>query len=248
MNSLSHFHFIQSTTLKAAIRTTLLLLALLWIASCDRPDGVSIRGEVKNLHQTDVLLYGFRSDTGHLLLSPVDRGLFSALVTPDSLLPVIILLDGETEIPVFAEKGDEVHIKGDMEDPASFTVEGGMEINEALNEWRRNKGKEEDLIKKHPDHPASAWLIVHLATTAPEIDITRLKRLTELLTPRMAESPLLHDLRNELSQPGFLQEVEIPYFGRTARTILRSATGEKTDSTYTSDQLTRKLRDLLRQE
>lgn len=220
-------------------------LLLLLATACKDDPQVHLTGDIKGLQQPEILAYGFRPDTCRLLSLPQHGGDFQADFLPDSLQPFVLILDGKTEIPLFAEGGDEVRVTGDVRHPEEITVTGGSDINEDLNRYRKKKQKPEDFIRKHPDHFASAWLLINLATCTPGYDAKRLESLHKLLTPRLAQHPALQDVRNEFGRAGFQDELQIPHFGRAAHvTLPDSATGQMRDTVLTNEQLNRAIRKL----
>ncbi len=212
--------------------------------ACNKRADLWVQGEVKGMHQSEVLCYGFRPDSNELVRNiPAKQGVFTCTLMPDSVWPVLFVFEGTVEIPVFALPGDEVTITGDMKTPSSFLVEGGDNINQALNEWRQKKEKPEAFLKAYPDHPASAWIILNEALSKPTLNTEYLKKLLAEVTPRMAESNMLSALKKELERP-FSTELEIPFFSKSGRSIIRYDK-EKIDSTFTHEQLKNRINTLI---
>lgn len=227
------------------MRSLLLLFSFLGILSaCSKRTDVLITGEIKGLNQSEIWLYGFRPDSNENVKKiPVRQGSFTCTLIPDSIWPLRFVFDGVLEIPVFANRGDEITIQGDLKDPSTFSVEGGAAINQELTKWRQEKGTPEDFIKNHPDHLVSAWMILHEALSKPVMDATYLRQLFTLVTPRIAESSMLSPLKKELERQ-FSNSIEIPYFSKKARSILR-ADNEKVDSVFTHEQLKNRINTLI---
>ncbi|MFA6872399.1 MAG: hypothetical protein WCQ86_00230 [Bacteroidaceae bacterium] len=232
------------------IRTRFLYLLffglLLTTAACKRSNGVVLKGQVLGLHQEDVLIYGYSSDsTEQLLRVPAIMGQFRTEVVPDSIWPIVLVFDGTLEIPVFGSPGDKVTIQGDLRDPLSFVVNGGDDINEVLTDWRKRKGKLEDFIRTYPDSPASAWLILQEAYKVQYINQLHFRKLLALLTPRISQADFLKPLSDAVNRP-YSKSLDLPFFGKAARVILRTGIDEeKLDSTFTYEQLTNRLGDAL---
>lgn len=217
---------------------------LLALSACKKRADVLLTGEIEGLSQSEIMLYGFRPDsTESIRKVAVRQGSFACTLLPDSVWPVVLIFDGVLEVPVFANRGDEVTIKGDVKNPSAFLVEGGEEINRELNAWRQGKETSENFIKKYPDHPASAWMILSEALSKPTMETAHLKQLLSLVTPRIAESSMLSPLKKELERQ-FSNHLEIPYFSKGARSILR-ADNEKIDSVFTHEQLKNRINTLL---
>ena len=106
-------------------------LLLLLATACKDDPQVHLTGDIKGLQQPEILAYGFRPDTCRLLSLPQHGGDFQADFLPDSLQPFVLILDGKTEIPLFAEGGDEVRVTGDVRHPEEITVTGGRDENGA---------------------------------------------------------------------------------------------------------------------
>lgn len=115
-----------------------LFFSICILSACTKRNDTLIKGEVKGLHQSEVIFYGFRPDSNESVkIVPIEQEAFTCTLIPDSIWPVLVVLDGKLELPIFAQKGDEILIKGDVNDPSSLIVEGGNSINEELNTWRQ---------------------------------------------------------------------------------------------------------------
>ena len=232
------------------IRTRFLYLLffglLLTTAACKRSNGVILKGQVVGLHQEDVLVYGHSSDsTEQLLRVPATMGQFRVEVAPDSIWPIVLVFDGVLVIPIFGVPGDKVTVQGDLRNPQSFIVNGGDDINEALNDWRKRKGKVEDFVRANPDSPASAWLILQESYKVKNLNNVYVRKLLALLTPRISQADFLKPLTDAVNRP-YPRNLDLPFFGKAARVILRTGIDEdKLDSTFTYEQLTNRLGDAL---
>lgn len=221
-----------------------LFFSICILSACTKRNDTLIKGEVKGLHQSEVIFYGFRPDSNESVkIVPIEQEAFTCTLIPDSIWPVLVVLDGKLELPIFAQKGDEILIKGDVNDPSSLIVEGGNSINEELNTWRQKKSGPEDFIKDHPDSPASAWIILNEALSKETMDKAHLQKLLGLVTPRIAESQMLSPLKKELER-SFSKELEIPFFSKEARAILRDG-NEKIDSVFTQEKLSQRINSLI---
>ncbi len=215
------------------------------LTACNKRTDVLITGEIDGLTQSEIILHGFRPDSNeNVRRIAVRENSFAITLIPDSIWPVILVLDGVLEIPIFAARGDEIDISGNMNDPSTFTVEGGDKINQELNQWRQKKETLENFLQKHPDHPASAWLILNEAMTQETLNAVHIKQLFSMVTPRIAESNLLSPLKKEVERqvPNLL---EIPYYTKEARIILR-ADQEKLDTIFTHEALKNQIDTLLK--
>lgn len=223
----------------------LALLLPLLAAACSSDPHIHLTGEVQGLTQTEVLLFGFRPDTALFRAIPQQGGSFQTDFLAHLQYPSTLLLDGQMEIPIFAEPGDKVRIKGSLRQPEKITVEGGSKLNQELNKVRAGQMTAEDFVRKYPDHLASAWLLLNMATHSQELDVLRLERIYKLLTPRIAQLPMLKGVREEFGRHDFFHELDIPQFQRPAHVVIKQdRPGQDLDTTFTNEQLVQQLRKL----
>lgn len=242
---MNHPALFPNTTAALRRLTTLLAASLLLLlaTACKDDPQIHLTGEIKGLTQPDILFLGFRPDTCPVLPIAHQAGHFTLDFLPDPNRPPVLILDGKTEIPLFAQPGDEVRVKGDMRNPQKITVEGGEQLNQDLNQVRANTLKPEDFIQKYPDHLASAWLLRYLTAHGENPDTKRLRKMHGLLTPRLAQHELLRDVQEEFGRKDFFHELEIPHFGRPAHVLIQQPdSAHNLDTVLTNEQLNQELR------
>ena len=217
------------------------LCALVFLCqACRESNSVHLKGEVQNLTDSVIYIYGIQSDSTSLLAVRLTNGIFDTHVMPDSIFPLTLILNDTLELPIFAAIGDVVRITGDACKPSSLRVEGGDEINEALNKWRA-KSDSLDIavfITVYPDHLASVWLCLNKAQYEPDFDREKMHELTDKLTPQLREHPLFEPLHRELSYGNAPPpSLSIPYYSQQIHTRLRTASGAIIDTTLTGREL-----------
>ncbi len=219
-------------------------LLLLLPTACEDDQHIRLSGQITGLEENGILFLGFRPDTCHVLPIPHDEGRFRLDFLPDPQQPSVLILDGKTEIPLFAQAGEEIRVTGNMREPEKIAVEGGEKINEDMNLVRAKRMEPEDFVEKYPDHIASAWLLRYMAAHGTKPDTERLKKIYAMLTPRLAQDNLLRDVKEEFGRKDFFHELEIPHFGRRAQVVIQqpdSAQGLDT-LLLTNEQLNQELR------
>lgn len=187
---------------------TLLILVylLLCFDSCKQQEVFELRGELTDL-SLDTIWVVF--DDPEIRLDTIfpQKGTFTYSFTPDTL-QLFRLVDKEGNyVPVFADKGWEVTLKGSIASP-QIKGEG---INRDYQEFRSKAASlqgdsvaltrcAEDFIRQHPASFASAYLIDQYFVQIPQPDLEKVRSLVSPLHGEIKDSHLLSMILQTISQ------------------------------------------------
>lgn len=216
---------------------SILFLILLCLTGCKKTsDEVSVIGEIKGLGTDTIYMYGMDESYDRIDTIYVENDKFSFSPQIDTISSVYLAI-GQTEYPVFLDKGNTVTIKGDISNPNFLTINGNK-YNEEFTTFQESlKGlgtpsqsmlqqKAEEFIRQHHSSYASLYLLDKYFVKVDTPDFGKIKELIEVMTGVLQDKLYIEQLNEYITQN---EKVEIgkyaPYF------ILPNAKGEKINRT-----------------
>ena len=163
------------------MRKLFLLLPLLCgLLSCRQDErSFVLRGIIGNLANDTLLVMNEFTAEYRLDTVVAKEGQFTYRAKIDTLTPLSLLMDGKWVYPVYADKGQESVITGDMTDVSSFKVEGGT-YNEDLNRFNSSirgmaspdsvRAAAKEFMAQHPASYANLHLLVRYFANRDSVD------------------------------------------------------------------------------
>lgn len=171
-------------------------LALVLVSCGSRSGYFSLKGRLLNLNQGEFYIYSPDGVFGGVDTIKVDGGRF-AFETPCSKSgTVVIVFPNFSELPLFAEAGRAVTIKGDASRLKEAEVEGGKE-NKLMNDFRKQLLKAappevdecvERFIRDNGKSVVSVYLLKKYFVTNAASDVKKTVALAEFLHKEQPES------------------------------------------------------------
>ncbi len=191
-------------------KTTILFSSLLLLlGSCRHSDKeFQLKGELQNIYHNEFYLFGTeppfnRIDTIRLN----EDGSFSYQTELDTITHFTMLYNRGEMLPIFADKGLKVSIKGDASDPDSIFIRGG-EQNEELNLFNERIHQYTDSLQviaeadsficHHPFSKVSIYLLDKYFIQTPHPNYKRTKELIESMSGLLHDDPLVESIEKKL--------------------------------------------------
>lgn len=192
---------------------------LFCLDSCQQSKEFELKGEL-NGFTSDMILVVFDDPEARLdTIYPRD-GKFTYTFTPDTLNLFRLVNDSGKSIPVFADKGWEVSIKGSFARPEIK----GNGPNDEYQEFRQAiqtltnptqiRQQAETFIQNHPQSYASAYILWQYFSQTENPDLTLLAKLSEPLTGKIKDCRILSEVLQKIpdkekSNPTYLNYISI---------------------------------------
>lgn len=181
-------------------------ILLLLLFSCgDGQKKFKIEGSFKGFNQGELFIYGLNG-SHQLDTVTVSRGEFNyhtAIVKPTTL---VVVFPNYSEIPVFAEPGVTIKIKGDASHLKETEV-SGTELNKQMTSFRLTTsnmmppavlGEASKFIKEHPESPISYYLLNRYFIQTTEPDYVKAQELAKVILKANPESQHIAKLIQQL--------------------------------------------------
>lgn len=173
-----------------------LLYLLSCLYSCQKSDTFELKGDLQEM-TGDVLFLIYDDPDPKIDTIYPRKGKFEYAFVPDTLCLMRLTDESGNIIPVFADKGWEVRLKGKLDKP---TIEGdgyNKEYQEFLTQANATDSRQkqeamaETFIKSHPQSFVSAYLINQYFVQKPEPDEQKIEELIEPLEGKVKDSRIL---------------------------------------------------------
>ena len=182
-------------------------LLVLLFASCSSNNGrFTIEGRFRGMNQGELYIYDM-NDSHPLDTIALSRGEFRYQMTLEEPATFVLVFPNFSELPVFAEPGAEVEIKGDATHLKETEVKG-TKFNKEMTAFRLQSNQmtppefnktASQYIKDHPDSPVSLYLLNKYFIQAPNADFQQARLLAEQISKAMPENKELLNLIQTLS-------------------------------------------------
>ncbi|WP_141090819.1 DUF4369 domain-containing protein, partial [Campylobacter concisus] len=94
-------------------KSSILILIIICLCSCGKSSKkVSITGEIKGLGTDTLYLYGMDESFDRIDTIFAKNDKFSYTASIDTITSAFLLIDNQTEYPIFLDKGNQIKIKG----------------------------------------------------------------------------------------------------------------------------------------
>ncbi len=185
-----------------------LLLASLFILTACGVDSNRFRleGRFRNMNQGEFLVYSTDGGIDGVDTVQVRNGRFSYETTLRMPSTFIIVFPNYSELPVFAQPGKSISIKGDVSHLKEIAV-GGTDANDDMTKLRMqlNKlmppevpGAVEEFIKDNPESQICPYLLQHYFLQIPEPDYKKAYELVGIMLKKKPEDGMLMRWQKEL--------------------------------------------------
>lgn len=186
----------------------LLLLSvylLFCLDSCRQSDEFELKGELEGI-TSDMILVVFDDPDSKLDTIYPRGGKFTYAFSPDTLNTFRLVNDSGEVIPIFADKGWKVSVKGSFAHPE---IKGDGPNNEyqeflqsihALKDSAQICQQAENFIKSHPSSPASAYILYWYFSQSANPNLSLIARLTEPLTGKVKDCRVLNEVLQKLPE------------------------------------------------
>lgn len=204
------------------------ITCLFILAACSKKADKTayIEGEIKGLGNDTLYIYGTDNFYNRIDTIAANADKFKATIPADTLTASWLQLNNGTRYPLYFDKGDKIHIMGDVKNPGFFDIQGNR-ANEELTGFikelegisdgkqhsitpEQQQAKAEAFIRSHTTSLASIYLLRKYLVLIPEPDLSKLKELISNMSGTLKDNSAI----NELSD--FLQDAEKADIGKTA--------------------------------
>ena len=193
-------------------KSSILILIIICLCSCGKSSKkVSITGEIKGLGTDTLYLYGMDriirpdrlpifSEERTILLYSFNRHHYFCL----------LLIDNQTEYPIFLDKGNQIKIKGDINHPEYLDINGNI-YNEEFTNFQKElnslptpsekdlEQKAEEFIMKHHSSFVSLYLLDKYFVQKDSPDFNKIKKLIEVMTGILQDKLYIEQLNEAIS-------------------------------------------------
>lgn len=178
----------------------LLIVLAMACAGCKGRKTFRLQGELQELQQAGMLLVVYDDPVGYTdTIYPHKDGKFTYVIQPDTLTLFRLVSEGGKSIPIFADKGWKVKIKGDFD---HFVVDGDgpnkeyqdfrTGIASLKGDRRAEANQAEAFIREHPQSIVSAYLINDYFVQTDKPDANRINALIKPLAGSVKDSRILN--------------------------------------------------------
>ncbi len=177
---------------------------LLLLTACGEKDTFTLKGSIQGLPSDTILVYyqnpSFRLDT-----IIADKGTFAYTFAPDTFTIFSLLLTENEVLPVFADKGQEVIVKGDI---ANLQLKGEgnnkemssllQQLDTLKNDRSKFRQTVDSLIEHRPFSFTNIYLInkYYVQDTLPNYE--KIEELVKGLSGAVKDTPYMLDLQGKL--------------------------------------------------
>ena len=181
----------------------LLLTTILIITGCSEKTSFTLKGEISGL-TSDTLLAYYLAPEYKIDTIICQKGKFEYSFTPDTLNVFKLLFNTEESLPIFADKGQAVEVKGTTTD---FEIEGEGE-NKLMNDifsLLRSTSEEktmdivDSLIQANKYSFTNLYLLDKYYTNDEYVDCEHINKLIESQSGIIKDSPYIIDLQSRIA-------------------------------------------------
>mgnify|MGYP002660831625 CR=1 FL=1 len=150
-------------------KSSILILIIICLCSCGKSSKkVSITGEIKGLGTDTLYLYGMDESFDRIDTIFAKNDKFSYTASIDTITSAFLLIDNQTEYPIFLDKGNQIKIKGDTINLNFLTISGNI-YNEEFTDFQKALEDPADPSEKAGEETVDKRTTVEKANTAEEM-------------------------------------------------------------------------------
>ena len=181
----------------------LLLTTILIITGCSEKTSFTLKGEISGL-TSDTLLAYYLAPEYKIDTIICQKGKFEYSFTPDTLNVFKLLFNTEESLPIFADKGQAVEVKGTTTD---FEIEGEGEnkiMNDIFSLLRSTPEEKtmdivDSLIQANKYSFTNLYLLDKYYTNDEYADFEHINKLIESQSGIIKDSPYIMDLQSRIA-------------------------------------------------
>lgn len=176
---------------------------LFCLDSCKQSNDFELKGELEGF-TSPMMLVVYDDPEAKIDTIYPREGKFIYTFTPDTLNTFRLVNDSGLSIPVFADKGWKVSIKGSFTHPEIKGDGTNKEYQEflqairTLNDSAQIRRQAESFIQNHPQSYASAYILWQYFSQTPHPDLTLITRMAEPLTGKVKDCRVLSEVLSNL--------------------------------------------------
>ena len=192
-------------------KSSILILIIICLCSCGKSSKkVSITGEIKGLGTDTLYLYGMDESFDRIDTIFAKNDKFSYTASIDTITSAFLLIDNQTEYPIFLDKGNQIKIKGDINHPEYLDINGNI-YNEEFTTFQKElnslptpsekdlEQKAEEFIMKHHSSFVSLYLLDKYFVQKDSPDFNKIKKLIEIMTGILQDKLYIEQLNEAIS-------------------------------------------------
>ena len=192
-------------------KSSILILIIICLCSCGKSSKkVSITGEIKGLGTDTLYLYGMDESFDRIDTIFAKNDKFSYTASIDTITSAFLLIDNQTEYPIFLDKGNQIKIKGDVNHPEYLDINGNI-YNEEFTNFQKElnslptpsekdlEQKAEEFIMKHHSSFVSLYLLDKYFVQKDSPDFNKIKKLIEIMTGILQDKLYIEQLNEAIS-------------------------------------------------
>lgn len=186
--------------------STLLLTSLLFcLGACKKSNEFELKGEMEGI-TSNMLLVVYDDPESRLDTIYPRNGKFTYSFIPDTTTIFRLIDDSGTTVPIFAEKGWKVSIKGSLQNPEIKGEGANKEYQDfqksiyTLQDSTQIRKKAQEFIQTHPQSYASAYILYEIFTQTNAPDPALIHRLAEPLTGKIKDCRILNDVLKNITE------------------------------------------------
>lgn len=198
--------FAKKKNMKKLYPLLILIYLLFCLDSCEKKTGFELRGELSDLPSDTIWVVFDDPETKLDTIFP-ENGTFTYSFAPDTLQLFRLLDKQGNYLPVFADRGWQVTVKGSLGQPQVKGEGPNRELQEFRNQIASLQDdsvgvvrKAEEFIRQHTASFASAYLIDRYFVQVPEPDIEKVRELISPLRGDIKDCRVLSTVLQTISQ------------------------------------------------
>ena len=142
-------------------KSSILILIIICLCSCGKSSKkVSITGEIKGLGTDTLYLYGMDESFDRIDTIFAKNDKFSYTASIDTITSAFLLIDNQTEYPIFLDKGNQIKIKGDINHPEYLDINGNI-YNEEFTNFQKELNSLPTPSEKDLEQKAEEFITAH---------------------------------------------------------------------------------------
>lgn len=183
------------------------LLALILLVSCGEDSRhFKIEGRLLQMNSGEFYVYSTDGDINGFDTIKVEGGRFAFEMPCERAMTLTVIFPNFSQIPIFAEPGKTVTIKGDASHLKALEIKG-TKTNELMSSFRERiasasppeiKQYAAQFIADHPESPIGLYLVRQYFVTAPVPDYGQAARLIATMRARQPDNSQLGRLEQQV--------------------------------------------------
>lgn len=188
-----------------------LLLCIICLVACETPaNEAELKGEIKGLKSDTIVLYANDELSTQVHTLVLSAGKLNHKIPTDTLVHLMMVIDGTREYPLYLDKNKTVTIRGDLSQSPLLDVRG-VEANDKLTAFFKTvqapelstdsiQTLAEKFIHNNQLSPASIYVLDHYFVQQPQPDASRITRLIDLMDGVLQDKPYIEKLKATAEQ------------------------------------------------